>query len=89
MKFSVLIKIVLSALLLTGCSNPHTSCNNKKGPTIMTVYSSDNEYFYYAIDENTEVVYLMFSAPYKGGITVAYNADGTIMKKSDLHLEDD
>ena len=88
MKFSVLIKIVLSALLLTGCSNPHTSCN-KKGPTNMTVYSSDNEYFYYAIDENTEVVYLMFSAPYRGGITVAYNADGTIMKKSDLHLEND
>ena len=89
MKFSTLTKIVLSALLLTGCSNPHTSYNNKQGQAIMTVYSSDNEYFYYAIDENTEVVYLMFSAPYKGGITVAYNADGTIMKKSDLHLEDD
>ena len=88
MKFSALIKIVLSALLLTGCSNPHTA-HNEKGPSIMTVYSSDNEYFYYAIDENTEVVYLMFTAPYKGGITVAYNADGTIMKKSDLHLKND
>lgn len=88
MKFSTLIKIVLSALLLTGCSNPHTSYN-EKGPVTMTVYSSDNEYFYYAIDESTEVVYIMFSAPYKGGITVAYNADGTIMKKSDLHLEND
>jgi len=88
MKFSTLTKIVLSALLLTGCSNPHSSYN-KQGPTNMTVYSSDNEYFYYAIDENTEVVYLMFSAPYRGGLTVAYNADGTIMKKSDLHLEND
>ena len=86
MKFSTLTKIVLSALLLTGCSNPHTS-HNEKGPVTMTVYSSDNEYFYYAIDESTEVVYIMFSAPYKGGITIAYNADGTIMKKSDLHLE--
>lgn len=88
MKFSTLVKVVLSALLLTGCANPHTSYN-EKGPNIMTVYSSDNEYFYYAIDENTEVVYLMFIATYRGGITVAYNADGTIMKKSDLHLEDD
>lgn len=88
MKFSVLIKIVLSVLLLTGCGNPHT-VHNKKGPAIMTVYSSDNDTFFYAIDENTGVVYLMFSAPYKGGITVAYNADGTIMKKSDLHLEND
>ncbi len=88
MKFSDLIKIVLSALLLTGCSNPHTAYNGK-GPTNMTVYSSDNEHFYYAIDEDTEVVYLMFIATYRGGITVAYNADGTIMKKSDLHLEND
>lgn len=88
MKFSVLTKIVLSALLLAGCGNPYT-VRNKKGPAIMTVYSSDNDTFFYAIDENTGVVYLMFSAPYKGGITVAYNADGTIMKKSDLHLEND
>jgi hypothetical protein len=55
----------------------------------MTVYSSNNIRFYYAIDENTEVVYIMFTAPYEGGITIAYNADGTIMKKSDLHLEND
>jgi len=87
MKFSDLIKIVLSALLLTGCSNPHT-VYTKRGPD-MTIYSSNNAYFYYAIDENTKVVYIMFTAPYEGGITVAYNADGTIMKKSDLHLEND
>ena len=85
MKFSVLVKIVLSALLLTGCSNPHT-VYNKKGPD-MTVYSSKNTQFYYAVDEDTDIVYIMLSAPNEGGITVAYNADGTIMKKSDLHLE--
>jgi len=87
MKFSDLVKIVLSALLLTGCSNPHT-VYNKKGPD-MTVYSSNNIQFYYVVDENTEVVYIMSTGLYEGGITIAYNADGTIMKKSDLHLEND
>ena len=40
--------------------------------------------YYYTIDTRTGVVYIEVDGYRRHGITVAYNADGTVMKKEDL-----
>ena len=40
--------------------------------------------FWYAVDENTGVVYIEYNAYNAHGITVAFNADGTVMTKDQI-----
>lgn len=73
---------LISVLLLCGCTKgPDRSIY----PTPdITVDKYESREFRYVVDERTGVVYIVMYAGYKGGITVAYNADGTVMKREDL-----
>lgn len=52
----------------------------------ITQYGADTRIntYYYAVDERTGVVYLLFEAGKRAGITVALNADGTPVTKEQL-----
>ena len=86
-----MIKVVLILSVvagLFGCdigSSPSKIDSSNVLPN-MTICAKnwDNVRFSYAVDENSDVVYILFDGYYSGGIAVAYNADGTIMKRADL-----
>lgn len=51
----------------------------------MTIYAEMGAYyFFYAIDNETGIVYIMLDSPSRCGITAAYNSDGSIMTVDDL-----
>lgn len=84
-----IIIILLYTLLLTGCTknNSQASVSNQEiKPNMMSLNSSPNRY-YYVVDKNTHVVYLVFYAGSQGGITVMLNADGTPMLAEDLGIK--
>ena len=64
----VLIVLVASCLLLGGCSEDFEKIEGNKSNEVQ-VY----------VDPETGVNYLIYRGGYKGGITVRYNADGTVM----------
>ena len=80
---------------LSGCSIhtgtkavSHNSIDSAPKPE-MSVYASSwdtgDVSYYYTIDEKTGVVYIECDGYRRHGITVAYNADGTVMTKEDLY----
>lgn len=86
-----IIIILLSILLLTGCransDEPIVSDQNIT-PNLMT--TSDNDlYFYYVVDRDTHVVYLVFDAYRRAGITALLKADGTPTLAEDLGIRVD
>lgn len=84
-------KLILAALLvavmLTGCDvgQDGTTVKGDVYPKI-TQYGADTEEYtyFYALDERTGTVYLMFSGFRCAGITVALNPDGTPVTKEQL-----
>lgn len=60
--------LMMWCLLLTGCSTDFKKVEGNKTNEVM-VY----------IDPETGVNYLIYDGGYDGGITVRYNADGSIM----------
>lgn len=46
-------------------------------------YKADGTY-YYTVDERTDVVYIEYDGFNRHAMTVAYNADGTVMTKEQL-----
>lgn len=72
---------LISVLLLCGCTKgPELN----KLPTPQIMVDGRSVGLQYVIDERTDVVYIVLGNTYHGGITVAYNADGTVMKREDL-----
>lgn len=92
MKKALIIFMILSLLLLSGCDSDSGSRSrnidsNGISPD-MTILGKDMmEYtsFAYAIDERTEIVYIVFDGYRRGGITVAINSDGTPITKEQLY----
>jgi len=72
-----ILAIALLAITLVGCKSMSEQTtveqNNVLGKTVD-----------YYIDPDTGVYYLIYDGGYDGGITVRYNADGSIMVKGDL-----
>jgi hypothetical protein len=82
MKRLIIILSVLAIVLLTGCepsSSTYTTNNNMSFTEIYSEAIHDD--FYYMVDNNTKVIYIVY---YGRGITVAYNADGTVMTEKDI-----
>ena len=69
--------IALLAITLVGCEIVSDQ-------TTVEEYNVAGTTIDYYIDPDTGVCYLIYSGGYKGGITVRYNADGSIMVKGDL-----
>lgn len=92
-RFVIITVSILIVLCLTGCSKAgrqaSTVIDSKIAYPNMTVYEDRDDRFYYAVDESTGVVYLIYISNEgyynsTGGITVAYNSDGTVMTKEQL-----
>ena len=83
----LILAAMLAAVMLTGCNNGQTGTTVKGDvfPRIIQ-YGTDTgmNTYYYVVDERTGVVYLVFEAYRRGGITVALNADGTPVTKEQL-----
>ena len=79
-----LLVLIALAMILTGCDEDGFG---EDAPIVypdMTIQRSDNMHmFNYVIDARTDVVYIIRSVYGSNGMTVAYNADGTIMKRED------
>lgn len=76
MKIKVLV-IALLAITLVGCESV-------KDQTTVEEYDFVGTTVDYYTDPDTGVCYLIYDGGYDGGITVRYNADGSIMVKGDL-----
>lgn len=61
--------------LLTGCSAEASTSNDN----FTTLYSSPTKNIYDYMDSDTGVQYLIYDGYNAGGMTIRYNADGTIM----------
>ena len=81
---------------LSGCGSNVANKAPKKGeyPTPkITVYTDKKEAdvkyeeYYYAVDERTGVVYIVYENQHQYGMTPAINADGTPMTKDQLMEE--
>lgn len=83
----LILAAVLAAVMLTGCDGGQsgTIIRGSVYPKI-TQYGADMEIntYYYAVDERTGVVYLLFNAYHCTGMTVALNADGSPVTKEQL-----
>jgi hypothetical protein len=76
MKIKALI-IALLAITLVGCESVSDQTTVEEYDTVGTTVDCYT-------DPETGVCYLIYSCGYQGGITVRYNADGSIMTKGDL-----
>lgn len=81
-KFLLLVIIII---LLTGCG---AESINKKHETNDTYYIQDSLNFYFYVDKETCVEYIIFNGGYHGGITPRLNADGTL-KLNKICLKDE
>ena len=83
----LILAAVLAVTMLTGCDvgQDGTTVKGYVYPKI-TQYGADTEEYtyFYALDERTGVVYLLFTGFRCAGITVALNADGTPVTKEQL-----
>ena len=76
MKIKALV-IALLAITLVGCKSISEQ-------TTVEQYNVAGTSIDYYTDPDTGVCYLIYDGGYDGGITVRYNADGSIMTKGDL-----
>lgn len=75
----VLILLVGGLGVLVGCGTQTSSTESKPSSNIESL-GKNSATVYDFVDEETGVHYLIYTmGGYRGGITVRYNADGTIM----------
>lgn len=79
MKIKALV-IALLAITLVGCESPKSVSEQ----TTVDQYNVLGTSIDYYTDPDTGVCYLIYNGGYDGGITVRYNADGSIMVKGNL-----
>lgn len=70
MKRKVLLGLMIFTTLLSGC--------NKEDINKILEYKEKNYKISEYVDKETGVHYLIYKEGYKGGITVRYNADGSV-----------
>ena len=69
-----ILTIAILGIVLTGCESISDQ-------TTVTEYDGVGAVVDYYTDPETGVCYLIYDGGYDGGITVRYNADGSIMVK--------
>ena len=89
MKRLIIILSVLAIVLLTGCKGQapanYGNTEDYKLPNVTRIVSQWNVKGYnYLIDNDTGVVYLEYEGSHGHGITVMFNADGTVMTEKDI-----
>ena len=83
----LMLAALLAAVMLTGCDvgRAGTTVRGDVYPKIMQYGANTDEYtYFYAVDERTGVVYLLFNSYKRAGISVALNPDGTPVTKEQL-----
>ena len=83
MKNKIAILIIFISLLCVGCSDYDVSTHSRVS---LTTYDSMWSNYKYVVDNNTDVVYLMYLDSDKCGLTVMLNADGTPVTGKQLEL---
>ena len=87
-KVVLLLTCAVFSCILAGCCTCTEAVSKDISPQMENIYNFYGgvpcKDYYYTIDKNTGVVYIEVDGYRRHGITVAYNADGTIMKKEDL-----
>ena len=87
-KVVLLLTCAVFSCILAGCCTCTETVSKDIRPQMEPIYNKFGgvpcDDYYYTVDENTGVVYIEVDGFRRHGITVAYNADGTIMKKEDL-----
>jgi len=88
------IILVLCAVLLTGCSKNASEAtsdySNHVVPNIVElgkITGGKGGYYYYSIDRNTGVMYLVYDAFNCHAITVMLNADGSPVTAEQLGID--
>lgn len=71
------LAIATLGLLLMGCESVNEQTKVEECKTVGVTID-------YYTDPETGVCYLIYDGGYEGGITVRYNADGSIMVKGDM-----
>lgn len=72
-KLTMCVLVLATLVLFTGCEIQDIDTDTDTVETIPADYVMNYK------DPETGVHYLIYSSGYQGGITVRYNADGTIM----------
>lgn len=83
----IILTIILIGCCLVGCDVDVERAKQKESCGVtpkITEYGDD--YYFYIVDENTQVVYLGCYYGYWYGITVMLNADGTPITADQLNL---
>lgn len=98
-KRTVTLTLMLVAMLtLLGCKSESTKgmLKQKEYPVPqITIYADKKEAdikyaeYYYAVDEKTGVVYIVYENQHQYGMTPALNPDGTPMTKEQLTKEEE
>lgn len=79
-KISIILAIIL--ITLTGCGKSSTRQTN-----VANIYEINSGYgYYYAVDKNTSVVYLIYEMAYQRSMTAMLNADGSPVTADQLGL---
>ena len=87
------VKLILMALVgaivfgCAGCSDGQLVAKGYTAPPNMTIYTNNGGAFYYAVDNSTNVVYVVLDIYNKGGITVMLNPDGTPVLADQIGLK--
>ena len=79
-KISIILAVIL--LTLTGCGKSLTRQTNMAN--IYEINVCDG--YYYAVDKNTSVVYLIYETVYQRSMTAMLNADGSPVTADQLGL---
>lgn len=86
-KIILLAALCILCVVMAGCNDGQRAkrCNSYDINPNMTLYAEwADGYFYYAVDERSEVVYIIGGVGGWGYMAPAYNADGTLMTKKQL-----
>ena len=79
----LLLLLLLPVMLLAGCgdtrSDDYVSVEQDRFVEVKNYWSTTGCDYTIVVDKETRVMYLMFRAGYKGGLTVMLNPDGTPM----------
>lgn len=85
LSIAVCLSVIVGRFIVKPASAKNQLQNSIIAPK-MTIYGKidDNIRWRYVIDERSGIVYIIYYGWSRGGMSPAYNSDGTIMKKGDL-----
>ncbi len=76
-KLIAISAIIFTVFLLGACADTVIASSTYSG-SIEQYENNGSSRFYVYVDPDTGVNYMVYAAPYKGGITPRYNANGSL-----------